>query len=267
MATKTRPLVRLRRQLNLPGLLFILAVAFVWEHAVSTGLLSYEFLPAPSSILSATTDLTVSGQLPRDVLHTLVSCLVGWSVGSALGLLLGVWLGLSQPSWRYTMASVEVLRALPAISFVPVVVLLLGFSPRTEYVITTYVVLWPVLVNTIEGVRSVSTGHIEVARMLRMPAVERIRKIILPSAAPTVIVGLRLGLALALALAIVAEMVGNPEGVGYSLILQQQGLQPAAMFSYVMSIGLLGLLLNSGFLALARLVSPGTAALLEMESR
>ena len=261
------PLVRwLRRTINVPGLLFILALTIVWEVAIRAGLITYEYLPSPSATARAGVDLVFHGSWASEVGHTVLSALAGWGIGSIAGILIGIWLGLASLAWRSTMASVEVLRALPAIAFVPAVVLLLGFSLQAEIVITTYVSIWPVLINTIAGVREVSSSHREVADMLRMPALERVRKILLPSAAPLIIVGLRLSLALSLALAIVAEMVGNPQGVGYALVLQQQALQPAAMFFYIISIGLVGLALNTVFLLITRVISPGTTAILEAEA-
>lgn len=254
------------RAVNPSGLLFIVALGLIWELAVRSGALTYEYLPAPSSTIKAGVDLIVNGTLIEEVVHTSVSALVGWGIGSVIGVVFGTCLGLFPTSWRYSMSSVEVLRALPAIAFVPAVVLVLGFSLEAEFVITTYVAIWPVLVNTIAGVRDVSPAHLELATMMRMSALERVRKVLLPSAAPLIVIGLRLSLSLTLALALVAEMVGNPEGVGYALILQQQALQPAAMFSYVIAIGIVGLLFNTIFVAVVRLVSPGTTALIDRES-
>jgi ABC-type nitrate/sulfonate/bicarbonate transport system permease component len=248
---------------NLSGFLFIVGITVVWELVVRLGLVKLNFLPAPDSIIAAMITLTSTGQLPADLFHTFTALIVGWLVGSTIGLVLGAWLGLSHWTWVYSMASIEVLRALPAIAFVPVAVLLLGFSVEMEFVIIIYVATWPVLINTIDGVRSVSDSHREIAQMMRMTLLDRLRKVVLPSAAPTIYVGLRLSLALSLALAIVAEMVGNPQGMGYQLILQQQALQPAAMFAYIIVVGLLGLLLNSAFVFATSKLSPGITAVAE----
>lgn len=258
--------LRMPRWLNVPGLLFIAVLAGIWELAVDSGALTYQYLPAPSAIVRAGIGLAASGELLGNIAHTLLSTLVGWVIASLIGLALGVWLGLARGPWKYSMATVEVLRAVPAISFVPVAVLLLGFSVRMELVIIVYVSGWPVLVNTIQGVRNVTPTHNDVTRIMHMSTLARIRKIVLPSAAPEVIVGLRLGLALALALAVVAEMVGNPAGIGYALVFQQQALQPEKMFAYVVVIGLLGLLLNSTFVWLTRTAFPGVTALLREEA-
>jgi sulfonate transport system permease protein len=158
------------------------------------------------------------------------------------------------------ISSLEVMRAIPPVSLVPVALLVFGFSVRMELTIIVFVSAWPVLVNTIDGVRGVRTELLDVARMLRMPRLIRIRKVVLPAAMPSIVVGLRLGLSLSLVLAVVAEMIGNPNGLGNALVSAQQALQPEQMFAYVFAIGLLGIGLNAAVgYASARLM-PALAA-------
>lgn len=101
------------------------------------------------------------------------------------------------------------------------------------------------LVNTIDGLRRVPAELLDVARVLRMRTGTRIRKVLLPAAMPSIVVGLRLSLSLSLVLAVVAEMIGNPDGLGNALVSAQQALQPEEMFAYVFAIGLLGIGLNA----------------------
>jgi ABC-type nitrate/sulfonate/bicarbonate transport system permease component len=186
--------------------------------------------------------------------------LVGWAISGLIGVVLGIALGLSAGVWRFSMASLEFLRALPGISFVPVAVLLLGFSVKMELIVVVYVSVWPVLVNTIHGVRRVTALHRDVARMMGMGRWAQIRRFVIPTTVPYVIVGLQISLALSLALAIVAEMIGNPVGVGHALISAQNTLRPDDMFAYVVAIGIVGVLLNVLFLKLVELGFPGTTS-------
>jgi NitT/TauT family transport system permease protein len=250
-------------KLNGPGLALSTGLLVVWEVAVQVGLLASDVVPAPSEVGAAAARLTESGALPDNVAHTLTSALLGWLIAATVGIVLGLAMGLIDQLRDYTAATVEVLRAVPAISFVPLAVLLLGFSVEMEVAIIVYVSQWPVLINTIAGVRSVTPTHREVARTMQLSQWERIRKVTLPSAVPNVLIGLRLALALSLSLAVVAEMVGNPKGIGYALILHQQALQPAELFAYLVLTGVLGLLLNSLFVGCARLLAPGTAKALK----
>lgn len=259
-ALRARPGRRWLNRLNPAGIAFFVVLLGIWQLIVGTHMVVYTYLPAPSAIARAGAHLIGTGALPDDMAHTLEATMIGWVLGSAAGLALGLALGLSGRLWRNSMATFEVLRALPAIAFVPAAVLLLGFSMKMEIVVAGYVVMWPVFLNTINGVHGVTPEHEDVARVMRLPASARIWKIVLPSATATIIVGLRLGLALSLALVVVAEMIGNPAGVGYSLVLQEEALQPANMFAYIVAIGIVGILLNACFVAAVRVLFPGPAA-------
>ncbi len=229
---------------NVIGTLTMGLVAVIWEALVRYGLADYQFLPAPSDVLGAATDLVSSGELFANVAHTAMVTLLGWAAASLIGVGLGVLLGLSPSAYRYSITSFEVTRAVPPVALVPAALLVFGFSLRMELVIVVYAGVWPVLVNTIGGLRSVPHELRDVARMMRMSPLAKVRKIFLPYAAPSIVVGLRLALSLCLVLAIVAELVGNPAGLGHAIIRAQQALQPERLFAYVVAAGLLGITLN-----------------------
>lgn len=247
---------RLLRRINVPGIVTMVLLLGMWEALVRSGLLDFQNLPAPSAVAWRGWGLMASGQLPADLLHTLRVTLLGWLLASVVGISLGLLLGLWHPAWRWSMASIEMLRAVPPISLVPLALLVFGFSVRTELTLIVYASAWPVLVNTIQGVRTVRPELREVARTLKMSRRTTLRKIILPAATPAIVVGLQLGLSLALVLAVVAELVGNPSGLGNGLILAQLALQPEEMFAYFFTIGLLGVVLNAVFRGVATRALP-----------
>lgn len=245
------------RRINVAGWLTVVALGGLWEASVRSGMVDYQYFPAPSEIASAGRVLLSSGELGTAVVHTAVAALAGWLVAAVVGIALGLLLGLSATAWRYSMASIEAMKAVPPITLVPVALLLFGFSVPMELVIIVYVALWPVLINTIGGVRGVDDELRDVARMLRMSRMETVRKIVVPAAMPSIAVGVRLALSLALVLAVVAEMVGNPRGLGNALVRAQQALRPAEMFAYVLAIGLLGVALNAIFRSVSTWAAPG----------
>lgn len=251
---------RWTKRINVPGLLTMATLLGLWEVLVRSGAIDFDFLPAPSGVARALGALVTSGDLIAPVVHTLRSALVGWLIAGVLGIALGVWLGLSNTAWRYSMASVEIIRAIPPISLVPISLLVFGFSLRMELVVIVYAGTWTVLVNTIDGVRNLRPELHDVGRMLRMSKLTAIRKLIVPSAMPAIIVGLRLAMSLSLVLAVVAEMIGNPRGLGNALVRAQQALQPEQMFAYVVTIGVLGVVLNTGLRYLSTRAFPALAA-------
>jgi ABC-type nitrate/sulfonate/bicarbonate transport system permease component len=249
--------------LNVAALVTAAAAVLAWEGVIELTGRQFEYLPAPSAIALALADLLRSGALIGDLLHTLRAVVLGWGIATLLGVAAGLILGFSAAARRYSMASVDVLRSIPAIAFVPVGVLVFGFSLKMELLAIVYASLWPILVNTIGGVTGAPRRLHDVARTLRLSSRSTVAKVLLPAAAPPIIVGCRLGMGIALVLAIIAEMVGNPEGLGYAIVREQQALQPANMFAYLVTVGFLGMTLNSAVIALGRLAFPGWAARLQ----
>jgi ABC-type nitrate/sulfonate/bicarbonate transport system permease component len=240
------------RRVNVFGLATACGLILIWQLLLGTGLVHVEYLPAPSGIARALWSLTAQGGLAGDIGHTVGVTLLSWVIASAMGLTFGLLIGSFPEVWRYSMASVELLRSMPSVAFVPVSLLVFAFTVKMELALTVYIAQWLVLVNTVDGVRAVSPQLLEVAKMLRMSWPDRMRKIVLPAAMPVIIVGLRLGLSVSLVLAVVSEMIGNPAGLGYQLIFEQRALQPERMFAYLVVIGGLGVLLNAVLVYIAR---------------
>jgi sulfonate transport system permease protein len=246
-------------RVNLPGLATTLFCLLVWELLVEAGFVTYSYVPAPSSILAGFGELASSGTLGADLVHTLEAVMLGWAIASAIGIAAGILLGISPGLRRYSLASIEVLRPMPGIAFIPAALLLFGFSLQTELVVIVLPSMWPVLMNTMGGIAGVHHRLHEVGATLRLGSAARVRKILLPAAMPSVLVGLRLSLTLALVLAIVAEMVGNPTGLGYAIVRDQQALRPELMFADLFVVGSLGMLLNSVIGSVSRRLLPAAA--------
>lgn len=235
----------------------LVAFLVLWELAVQSGLSSFDYLPAPSAVLAALGRLTRGGAFWVECGHTLQAALLGWAIASLVGVVAGLTLGLSRRLRRYSLASIEALRPLPGVAFVPVGLLVFGFSLQMELVVIVLPTLWPVLVNTMGGIAALSPRLGEVARSFRLGRFDATMKVYAPAAAAAVLVGLRLSLSLAVVMAVIAEMIGNPQGLGYAVVREQLALRPAEMFAYVFVIGLIGIIMNWLLLALARRALPG----------
>ena len=235
---------KLLDRVNWPGLGVIAGLVALWELMVGLRLVEFEYLPAPSAVLAGAVDLVRQGVLLPDILHTLTAVLLSWAVALLAGIVVGLWLGLSPTARRFGLASVEMLRPIPGVALAPVGVLLFGFSLETEMMVAILPATWPVLVNTMGGVSGVHARLYDVGRTFRLSSAELVRHILIPAALPAIVVGARLSLGLAIVLAVVAEMVGNPHGLGYGIVREQQALRPDLMFAYIVVVGILGMVLN-----------------------
>src|SRR5262245_53713248 len=247
------------KRLNVLGAAVFVLGLLLWELLVRTGILTFSYLPPPSDVAVGLGQLLGNGELLGALGHTLFAALTGWVIAGAVGVAAGSVVGIVRPVWRYSMASLEALRALPIVAFVPVAVLLYGFSVQTEILVSFYAALWPILLNTVNGMRTESR-LVETGKVLKLSRAETLWKIRLPAATATIVVGLRLGLTTSLVLTLVAEMVGNPAGLGFLLVTKGQALQPGQMFAAVFVIGVTGIVLNAVVLGVSRLVFRGQLA-------
>jgi ABC-type nitrate/sulfonate/bicarbonate transport system permease component len=233
----------------------VLAAAFgLWE--LGTRAAASPYFPPPSAILAAMYRRWFSGppghlwltaDATGNLLPSLGRMLGGWAAASVGGIIVGVAIGRSPLLADLTEPLVHFGRAIPAPTLVPVFVFLLRLGTPLEVATIIFGVIWPVLLNSIDGARHVDPAHVETARAFRIPGGQRLLRIILPSAAPKILAGLRLGMALALVMMIVSEFVGSTNGIGRELLIAQDQFDVSVMWAIIVLLGLLGVLLNLAF--------------------
>lgn len=238
-------------RLNLPGIGVLLAVLACWELLVRGGLITFDYLPPPSKIVAALGDLAGAG-LFEQLRHTTIATLVAWASAMVVGTALGFAIGLSQLVWRFSMASVETLRTVPVVALVPVALVVFGPGFSAETVIAAYAALWPVVISAVAGARSVPARRLDVGRQLQLSRWQMIRAIVVPTALPVLLAGSRVALDISLIVTVLAEMIGNPEGLGQGIVEMQMALQPEQMWAYVTLAATLGVALNAALVIGAR---------------
>lgn len=235
-------------------------IVVVWAVAADVRLVSPDALPPPGDVLDAGRQELATGTLLDVLSHSVVSAVLGWLVAAAIGIAIGLAIGISPRIDTFSSSSIEFARAIPAVALVPVAILIFGFDLRAELLVVVFAATWPVLVNTAAAVRMVPQQLDDTARTLQLGRLERVTKVVLPAAAPRIFVGLRLALATAVTLMAVAEMTGNPDGIGNELVLAQSSLRPDVAMLYTLTIGALGVVLNAMLLLAGRL--PGLRTVL-----
>jgi sulfonate transport system permease protein len=237
-----------------------LAVIAAWQVLDDTGVVAFEFLPAPRAIGRALSDVVWSGELAGHLLHTagitVLAALLALATGGALGLGVGL-----LPRLRINvLASIDVLRTVPAVSLMPIALLALGPAPVTELLLATWAAQWAIVVNISGGVRGIPERHYDVARMLRLTRAETLRTVVVPAVVPAAMVGMRLAVIVALHVTITAEMVMVPAGLGGAMVRAMQTLDVDRLWAYAVACGVLGAAVNSGLRRLVAGVLPGSPA-------
>ncbi|WP_045313541.1 ABC transporter permease [Lentzea aerocolonigenes] len=245
------------------GLLVPLAFTGAWQVLVSTGVLRYDYLPAPVDVGESLVALTASGELAADLAHTLAIVVFAAALALALGGALGFAIGSLPPVRVHLMASVDFLRTIPAVALLPVALLQFGPGPGTELILATWAAQWPVLVNTAGAVATVPARLHDVARTLRLTRTKKLRTIVFPAVLPAWLAGARVAGMIALLVTVVAEMIMTPEGLGGGLIQSMQALDPARMWAYALTCGVVGAVLNATLRRAVRIGLPGSAVNLD----
>lgn len=229
---------RLRREL-IPYALPIAVIAF-WQIGSSAGLISDRLLPAPSDIVAAAVRLTLTGELLANVEASAARAFAGLIVGGSIGFVLGFSNGLSATCERITDTSLQMLRNIPNLALIPLVILWFGIGEGAKLFLVALGVLFPIYINTFQGVRTVDPQLIEMGRIFGMSPMSLFRKIILPGALPSIFVGLRYALGIMWLTLIVAETIAASSGLGHMAMEAREFLAIDVVVLAILIYALLG---------------------------
>jgi len=224
----------------------------VWELAPRLGLVESAFLPPLSQVLLAGWELILNGQLLEHIAASLSRSLLGYAAAIIIAIPLGLLIGWYRGFAEFINPLLEVLRNTAALALLPVFILLLGIGESSKIALVIYACSWPILLNTISGVRNVDPLLIKSARTMGLKPLNLFRKVILPAAVPTIFVGVRLAGTFSVLVLVAAEMVGAKAGLGYLIIYSQYNFQVPSMYVGIITITVVGLAINQGLTRLER---------------
>jgi sulfonate transport system permease protein len=222
------------------GLLLPLVLALGWELAVRAGLANGRLVPPPSRIYEEFAELARSGELLRHVIATLLRVVAGFGLGTVVATVLGAVSGYSTLVRRLIDPSLQGLRAVPSIAWIPLFILWLGIFETSKVALIAVGVFFPVYLGVMGAVLSVDRKIVEVGRAFRLSGFAMVRRILLPAVLPSYVIALRSGLGLGWMFVIAAEFMGASEGLGYLLIDGQQLGKPAEIVAAILAFAALG---------------------------
>jgi len=222
------------------GLLVPLILAAGWELAVYLGFSSGRLVPPPSRVYAEFAELARSGELLRHVTATLLRVGAGFALGTVVATLLGALAGYSTLVRRLIDPSLQGLRAVPSIAWIPLFILWLGIFETSKVALIAVGVFFPIYLGVMGAVLSVDRKIVEVGRVFRLSGPAMVRRILLPAVLPAYVLALRSGLGLGWMFVIAAEFLGASEGLGYLLIDGQQLGKPAEIVAAILAFAVLG---------------------------
>ncbi len=232
-----------------------------WLGAVRSESISQAFLPSPLTVMRALADWVVggisntpySGRWLGDAIASGERVLLGYLIGSGFGIVIGVMLGYFKPFRRGLEPYIHMLRAIPIIGWLPLSLVFFGFSMKSAVFLVALGCFFPVVINTMSGVLGVDLSHQRVGLMVGASRLQQLRFIIIPSAMPSIMTGLRVAMGFAWILVIVAEWLAVREGLGFTLLDAYSFVRYDFVIAAMISIGFVGFISDR---VVARILAP-----------
>jgi sulfonate transport system permease protein len=220
-------------------------ILVVWQALSQSGFINQLLLPSPSRIGLTFWDLMKSGDLARHTGISIVRVLAGFGIAAVLGLGLGVAIGLSRTLDRVTELIIQIVKPIPPIAWIPLAILWFGIGEQSKIYIIFLGAFFPIIINTIDGIRQTDHKFVEVAQILAVPRLRFVRQVVLPGALPAIMTGLRVGLMVAWMCVVAAELIAASSGIGYLIMDARQLSQSDVVLVGMITIGVVGKVMDS----------------------
>ena len=221
-------------------LLLPLGVAVLWELAAARGWIQPRLLPPPSVVWAALAELASTGELARHAAATLSRVAQGFGLGVLAATFLGALTGYSEGARRLLDPTLQALRNIPSIAWVPLFILWFGIFETSKVVLIAVGVFFPLYLGLMSGIQGVDRKLVEVGRAYELSSFGMVRRILLPAAMPAYLTGIRSGLGLGWMFVIAAELMGASEGLGYLLLDGQMAGNAAQIMGSLVLFAILG---------------------------
>jgi ABC-type nitrate/sulfonate/bicarbonate transport system permease component len=212
------------------------------------------YYPPLTDVLATFADTWLFERVGSDVVPSLSRMALGFVIACIAGVVGGMTLGSLRRLRIAADPVVQFLRAVPPPALIPFGIVVLGTGTSMKVFLIAFVCLWPVLLNTLDGVRGVEPTLRDTARVYGIPLRDRVRHVLLPAASPQIFAGMRTSLSLALILMVISEMVASANGIGYFVLQSQRTFAIPEMWSGILLLGILGYALNAVFVVIERRV-------------
>ncbi len=229
------------------GIATVVVLLAAWE--LSARLNKTVYVPPVTAIAATFVHEWVSAQFRDQALPSLLRMFAGYAIASTCGVAVGVVIGAYRPLYRLVDPVLQFLRAIPPTAIIPVGILLIGIGDTMKILVIAFGAFWPILVNSVDGARSVPQERLDTARIFGLSRSSTLLTVIFPSALPGVFAGLRTGLSIAFIMIVVSEMIGSTNGLGYYILQAQRTFAIPEMYGGIVLLAILGYCLNAGFVA------------------
>lgn len=223
----------------------MVVVIALWAAVNASGWISRDALPTPVQVVKSLWEAIATSIFWTDVGETLRGAVVGLLLAAVIGIPLGLITGTFTVAERSSRLLVDILRSFPVIALLPVFLLVIGAKPEMKILVVLIACVFPIFLQAQYGARDVAPTIQETAHSFRIPRLLRFRKVVLPSAMPSIMTGLRFAATTSVLVALGTELLSTLPGMGHTIAASQQNGNPPLAFAYIVAAGLLGWTINS----------------------
>ncbi len=234
------------------GVLMLLALLVIWDLTARFKIIDLLSWPPFLDIALRWVELAVNGEIAAALLISVWRVLVGYALAVAIAVPLGLLIGYSNRIFYLLEPTLESLRPIPVVALIPVIILFFGLGSTMKIVIITYACFFPILLNTISGVRHLDRVLVDTARTFGLSRWHTISRVMVPAATPYIFTGMRISVGFSLMAMAAAEMLTGGDGIGAFILDAQRTFKVKDMYSGIITLGLLGYVANRGFIAVER---------------
>ncbi len=238
-STKSR-----RARSALLGAAGVLTLLLVWQASSELGWVNGTYFPPPTEVFAALGRFVLDLNYWRTIGNTLLTWAIGLAIAGVSALVLGTVVGLVPVLRRYTRSTVEFLRPIPSVAIIPLAILLFGLDRDASLVIVVYATFWQIFIQVLYGVADVDPVARDTQRSFGLGTLSRFRYLVLPTALPYIMTGVRLGATVALILTVTAELLIGAPGIGQLLTVRSTAGDYAGVYALVVTAALLALVIN-----------------------
>jgi NitT/TauT family transport system permease protein len=238
------------KRINWAGWSSLILLLLAWELGARSAAALRLYLPPVSAVIAALGQMFLAGQVRGHVLVTLERFFAGYLIAAVFGVSFGIGLGYFRSLYNLLGIVIEFLRPMPSVAIIPVAILMLGIGDSMIVAVTVYATVWPILINTIDGVGHIDSTLVDTGRTFGLSRWRILRQIILPGASPYIVTGLRIALSIALILVTTAEMVAGSKGLGFFILDEERSMNSRNMYAGIIVVSALGYALNRVFLVI-----------------
>jgi ABC-type nitrate/sulfonate/bicarbonate transport system permease component len=231
----------------IPPVAFATVLLCILETAVRMNWVDRAFVPSPMAVFSRTFEIVVTGKVFGPLFGTLFLLSAGYAIGCVTAVILGTLMGNYRRVYNFFEPLIELIRPIPKAALLPALILFLGFGATMKVTIVAMATFFPVLINTIQGVRTVDPVLTDMARTYGRSGMTILWRILLPASAPYILSGMRISLGISLIVVIIAEMVSGTGGLGDVIVYGQRMFLVVDSYAWLIVVAALGFALNMLF--------------------